>query len=206
MIPRVLYDLSLLGFCQDDPARITGMPRVVLEQAGRLQTSPDCSTTFCATEDPADAYRFIRAHPVLKQARVAAWSEGAAATLDPDVLREAHVFHTPHSAVPDAVRHHPEVSVVQTVYDMIPFLLPETMTAEYRNYYADILQRIRRGTGSSRFHSRVKRTSAITRALPPTASTSLLWRRTRIYSGPAPIWNAFGWCGPSTASPKVRIC
>ena len=143
MIPRVLYDLSLLGFCKDDPAKITGMPRVVLEQAGRLQTSPECETTFCATEDPADAYRFIRAHPGLKRARVAAWPEGAAATLDPAALREAHVFHTPHSAVPDAVRRYPQVSVIQTVYDMIPFLLPETMTAEYRDYYADILRRIR---------------------------------------------------------------
>ena len=143
MIPRVLYDLSLLGFCKDDPAKITGMPRVVLEQASRLQASPDCETTFCATEDPADAYRFIRAHTVLKQARVAAWSAGAAATLDPAVLREAHVFHTPHSAVPDVVRRYPKTSVIQTIYDMIPFLLPETMTAEYRNYYADILRRIR---------------------------------------------------------------
>ena len=143
MIPRVLYDLSLLGFCKDDPAKITGMPRVILEQATRLQTSPDCEITFCATEDPADAYRFIRSHDTLKQARVAPWSGDEATTLDPAVLRDAHVFHTPHSAVPDAVRRHPNVSVIQTVYDMIPFLLPETMTAEYRDYYADILRRIR---------------------------------------------------------------
>ena len=143
MPPRVLYDLSLLGFCKDDPAKITGMPRVVLEQATRLQTSSDCETTFCATEDPADAYRFIRSHPALKRARIAAWSGGAAATLDPAVLQAAHVFHTPHSAAPDAVRQYPQVSVVQTVYDMIPFLLPETMTAEYRSYYADILRGIR---------------------------------------------------------------
>ena len=142
MLPRVLYDLSLLGFCKDDPAKITGMPRVVLEQAIRLQTSPACETTFCATEDPADAHQFIRSHPVLKQARVAAWSEGAVATLDPVALQAAHVFHTPHSAVPEVVRQHPTVSVIQTVYDMIPFLLPETMTAEYRDYYADILRRI----------------------------------------------------------------
>lgn len=143
MPPRVLYDLSLLGFCRDDPAKITGMPRVVLEQAIRLQTSPDCRTTFCATEDPADAYRFMRSHSALRQARVAAWSEGAAGTLDPAVLQDANVFHTPHSAVPDEVRRYPKVSVIQTVYDMIPFLLPETMTAEYRDYYADILRRIR---------------------------------------------------------------
>ncbi len=138
----VLYDLSLLGFCKDDPAKMTGMPRVVLEQAVRLQASPDCETTFCATEDPADAYRFIRSHPALKRARVAAWSEGATDTLAPAVLQEACVFHTPHSAVPDAVRQYPRLPVIQTVYDMIPFLLPETMTAEYRNYYADILRRI----------------------------------------------------------------
>ena len=142
MIPRVLYDLSLLGFCKDDPAKITGMPRVVLEQAVRLQTSPHCETTFCATEDPADAYRFIRSHPALKRARVAAWSEGAADMLDPAALQDAQVFHTPHSAVPDVVRRHTKVAVIQTVYDMIPFLLPETMTAEYRDYYADILRRI----------------------------------------------------------------
>ncbi len=142
MPPHVLYDLSLLGFCNDDPTRVTGMPRVILEQATRLQTSSDCETTFCATEDPADAYRFIRSHPALKSARVAAWSEGAAATFDPAVLQDAHVFHTPHSAVPDVVRRYPNISVVQTVYDMIPFLLPETMTAEYRDYYADILRRI----------------------------------------------------------------
>ena len=142
MVPRVLYDLSLLGFCKDDPAKITGMPRVILEQATRLQTRPDCEATFCATEDPADAYRFIRAHPALQRARLAAWSEGTA-TLDPVALQNAQVFHTPHSAVPDAVREHPKVAVIQTVYDMIPFLLPETMTAEYRDYYADILRRIR---------------------------------------------------------------
>ncbi len=143
MPPRVLYDLSLLGFCKDDPAKITGMPRVILEQASRLQTSPDCDATFCATEDPADTYRFIRSHPALQRARVAAWSEGAAATLVPAALRNTQVFHTPHSAVPDEVRQYPNVSVVQTVYDMIPFLLPETMTAKYRDYYADILRRIR---------------------------------------------------------------
>ncbi len=143
MPTRVLYDLSLLGFCGDDPAKITGMPRVTLEQATRLQASPNCATTFCATEDPADAYRFIRSHPALKRAPLAAWSAGAAATLDDAALREAQVFHTPHSAVPDEVRQHPELSVIQTVYDMIPFLLPETMTAEYRDYYADILRRIR---------------------------------------------------------------
>ena len=140
---RVLYDLSLLGFCKDDPSKITGMPRVILEQAIRLQTSLDCETTFCATEDPADAYRFIKTHPALKQARMAAWSEGTATLLDPAVLQETQVFHTPHSAVPDLVRQCPKVAVVQTVYDMIPFLLPETMTAEYRDYYTDILRRIR---------------------------------------------------------------
>ncbi len=143
MPPRVLYDLSLLGFCKDDPAKITGMPRVILEQAIRLQASPECETTFCATEDPADAYRFVRAHHTLKHARMAALSEDGAATLGSASLQAAQVFHTPHSAVPDVVRQYPKVSVIQTVYDMIPFLLPETMTAEYRDYYADILRRIR---------------------------------------------------------------
>ena len=53
------------------------------------------------------------------------------------------MFHTPHSAVPDEARRHRRLAVVQTVYDMIPFLLPETLTAEYREYYADILHRLR---------------------------------------------------------------
>ena len=140
---RVLYDLSLLGFCKDDPARITGMPRMILEQAVRLQTAPECEVDFCATEDPADACRFMRAHPALAQTRLLAWPEGAAAP-DPMAFRDAQVFHTPHSAIPDEVRRHPNVSVVQTVHDLIPFLLPETMTAEYRDYYANILRRIRR--------------------------------------------------------------
>lgn len=142
MPPRVLYDLSLLGFCNDNPAKITGMPRVILEQAVRLQTSPDCDTTFCATEDQADTYRFVHSHPALKRARLAARSEEAMNVLNPAALQDAQVFHTPHSAVPDIVRKYPGVSVVQTVYDMIPFLLPETMTAKYLEYYADIVRRI----------------------------------------------------------------
>ena len=51
------------GFCKDDPARITGMPRVILEQAIRLQTLPDCETTFCATEDPARCPPFYPVAP-----------------------------------------------------------------------------------------------------------------------------------------------
>ena len=137
MPPKVLYDLSLLGFCKDDPAKITGMPRVVLEQATRLQTASDCLTTFCATEDSAAADRFVRSCPALRDAKLVATSDGA------DWLNDAEVFHTPHSAVPDSVRRHPKTAVVQTIYDMIPFLLPETMTAEYRDYYADIPRRIR---------------------------------------------------------------
>ncbi len=142
-MPRqVLYDLSLLGYCKDDPAKITGMPRVILEQATRLQTSPDCLTTFCATEDTADAYRFIRSHHSLRSAQVAAWENETLPALSRDELESAEVFHTPHSPVPDIVRHHPALAVVQTVHDMIPFLLPETMTAEYRSYYADLVRRI----------------------------------------------------------------
>ncbi len=143
MPTKLLYDLSLLGFCKDNPAKITGMPRVVLEQATRLQTSPDCAATFCATEDTAETYRFIRSHHALQSAKVAAWSDDAPAALRPDELENAEVFHTPHSAVPDIVRQYPKLAVVQTVYDMIPFLLPETMTVGYREYYADILRRIR---------------------------------------------------------------
>ena len=140
---RVLYDLSLVGFCRDDPAKITGMPRVVLEQGMRLQTEPDCTVTFCATEDPADTYPVVRRHPAFREAHLAPWSADAAnAGLDPVTLADAQVFHTPHSAIPDELRRHPHVAAVQTVYDMIPFLLPETMTAEYRDYYGDILRRI----------------------------------------------------------------
>ncbi len=143
MIPTVLYDLSLLGFCKGDPAKITGMPRVILEQAVRLLASPECVVTFCATEDPAEARQFVDSHPVLRQAGFAGWSAETADGIDRRALEKAQVFHTPHSAVPDVVRRFPRLSVVQTVYDMIPFLLPETMTAEYREYYADILRRIR---------------------------------------------------------------
>ena len=141
---RVLYDLSLLGFCKDDPAKITGMPRVVLEQGTRLQTERGCTVTFCATEDPADAYPVVRRHPAFGQACVVPWSADAANSgLDPAALADTQVFHTPHSAIPDEVRRHPNIAAVQTVYDMIPFLLPETMTAEYRDYYGDIIRRIR---------------------------------------------------------------
>ena len=135
---RVLYDLSLLGFCGDDPSKITGMPRVVVEQGTRLQTASEVDVTFCATEDPADAYHCLRRHPAFRQARLAPWPTAAAAT-----LAGAQVFHTPHSGIPDEVRRHPALAPVQTIYDMIPFLLPETLTAEYREYYGDIVRRLR---------------------------------------------------------------
>ena len=140
---EVLYDVSLLGFCKDDPAKITGMPRVVLEQAARLRNFPGCEVTFCASEDAADAQAFVRQHRVFAGARVAPWVGEQEGTIDRASLARAQVFHTPHSAVPDDVRRQANLAVVQTVYDMIPFLLPETMTAEYREYYADILRRIR---------------------------------------------------------------
>ncbi len=132
----VLYDVSLLGFCKDDPAKITGMPRVLLEQAARLRVAPGLEVTFCAAEDGADAQAFIQRHAVFAGAAFAA-------TLDGEIFERARVFHTPHSAVPDEARRHRRLAVVQTVYDMIPFLLPETLTAEYREYYADILRRLR---------------------------------------------------------------
>ncbi len=135
---RLLYDLSLLGFCKDDPARITGMPRVVLEQGVRLQAAPECAVSFCATEDSADAYPFIHRHPAFEQASLVPWPP-----MEPDAFALAQVFHTPHSAVPDEVRRYPQLAVVQTVYDMIPFLLPETFTEEYRDYYGDIIRRLR---------------------------------------------------------------
>ena len=120
------------------------MPRVILEQAIRLQTSTGLRDHLLRYGRPGGC---LSIYPVvsctLKQARVAAWTENAALTLDPGgCCRATQVFHTPHSAVPDEVRQHPRVSVIQTVYDMIPFLLPETMTAEYREYYADIIRRI----------------------------------------------------------------
>ena len=52
---NLLYDLSLLGFCKDDPAKITGMPRVLIEQGTRLQQTPDCAVKFCAVEDGPEA-------------------------------------------------------------------------------------------------------------------------------------------------------
>ncbi len=132
---NLLYDLSLLGFCRDDPAKITGMPRVLLEQGTRLQAVSGCRTAFCASEDAPEAEAFARRHPAFVEAPFVDVSA-------PDVLAGADVFHTPHSAVPDAVRGQRRLAVVQTIYDMIPFLLPETMTAEYREYYADIVRRL----------------------------------------------------------------
>ena len=140
---NLLYDLSLLGFCGNDPSKITGMPRVILEQGTRLQTVPDCAVTFCATEDPADTYPVVRLHPAFRDARLVPWSaEEPALTLPPDVLAGADVFHNPHSAIPDEVRRFPGVAAIQTVYDMIPFLLPETLTQNYRDYYGDIVAHI----------------------------------------------------------------
>ena len=132
---NLLYDLSLLGFCRDDPAKITGMPRVLLEQGTRLQAVSGCRTAFCAAEDAPEAEAFARRHPAFASAPFV--DVGVA-----EVLAGADVFHTPHSAVPDAVRPHRRLAVVQTIYDKIPFLLPETMTAEYREYYADIVRRL----------------------------------------------------------------
>ena len=135
---NLLYDLSLLGFCRDDPAKITGMPRVLLEQGTRLQKVPGCALTFCASEDAPEARAFAERHP--------AFTGVPFADLDaPGVLMRADVFHTPHSAVPDTARAHGRLAVVQTIYDMIPFLLPETLTAEYQQYYADIVRRLQPG-------------------------------------------------------------
>ena len=133
---NILYDLSLLGFCRDDPAKITGMPRVLIEQGARLRTTPGCNVEFCAAEDAPEAQEFARRHPAFAAAPFAD-------VAGPGVLAGADVFHTPHSAVPDAARTHGRLAVVQTIYDMIPFLLTETMTAEYREYYADIVRRLR---------------------------------------------------------------
>lgn len=139
---NVLYDLSLLGFCKEDPGKITGMPRVILEQGTRLQTVSGCEVTFCATEDPAETYPVVRRHPAFQTARVVPWTERSPAALPSELLARSQIFHTPHSAVPDEVRVHPGLAVVQTVYDMIPFLLPGTLTQEYQDYYGDIIRRI----------------------------------------------------------------
>ena len=139
---EILYDLSLLGFCKGDPSKITGMPRVILEQGTRLPAVPGLDLTFCATEDAEETYPVIRRHPAFAGARFAAWPPGSGeAGADP--FTSARVFHTPHSAIPDTVRGYGGLAVVQTVYDMIPFLLPDTLTAEYQKYYADIVRRIR---------------------------------------------------------------
>lgn len=134
----ILYDVSLLGFCKDDPAKITGMPRAILEQVARLRAAPELDMAFCASEDGADAQAFVRRHAAFAGAPFAA-------TLHAGGLDRARVFHTPHSAVPDEVRRHGRLTIVQTIWDMIPFLLPETLTVEYQEYYADILHRLRPG-------------------------------------------------------------
>ena len=86
----VLYDVSLLGFCKDDPAKITGMPRVLLAQAARLRAAPELALTFCAAEDGADAQAFVRRHAVFAGAPFAG-------TLGPEVF--AGCAGVPHAAL-----------------------------------------------------------------------------------------------------------
>lgn len=140
---HVLCDLSLLGYCGDDPSKITGMPRALLEIAPRLAAAdPGVTVTFGASEWPERADRFLRSHPAFAGARLLApVTDGE---IDPAVLATFDVFHSTHSPVPEGVRRS-GVAVVQTVWDMIPFLHPELFRPEDVGYYGEVLRRLRPG-------------------------------------------------------------
>ena len=141
---NVLCDLSLLGYCGDDPAKITGMPRALLEIGARLPTADsECEVTFCATEWPERAAAFLRRHPAFAGARLLAPSANGELSLD--VLSRNDVFHSTHSRVPEGVRRAGKgrPAVVQTVWDMIPFLFPEFLRSEDVDYYAEVVRRLR---------------------------------------------------------------
>ena len=144
---RVLCDLSLLGYCGDDPAKITGMPRSLLEIAPRLAAAdPDVNVTFCACEWPERADAFLRRHPAFANAR--RLPPTADGEFDPGAVAGADVFHSTHSPVPESVRRRGGAAtrrpaVVQTVWDMIPFLFPELLRPEDVDYYREVVRRLR---------------------------------------------------------------
>lgn len=138
---KVLCDVSLLGWCRDGDGttRLTGMPRSIVELATRLRTAPGCEVTFGAAEWTEPALAFLASHPVFRGARLA--GDG----LRPETFAGADVFHTTHNAIPAEVRANPGLAVVQTVYDMIPFVMPELFTPGDLAFYADVLARLRPG-------------------------------------------------------------
>lgn len=142
---RVFCDVSLLGYRRGEEAtaQLTGMPRSILELGARLRDVPGCEVTFGAAEWAGSAYEVLRAHPAFRGARLA--PEGAEGELDPATLAGAQVFHSTHGAVPATVRAVPGLAVAQTVYDMIPFLMPELFTPADLAYYAHVLSQRRPG-------------------------------------------------------------
>ncbi len=142
---NVLCDVSLLGWCRDGDgvARLTGMPRSIVELASRLRTAPDCEVTFGAAEWTEPAMAFLASHPAFRGARLAPTFAGGG--VRPEAFAAADVFHTTHNAVPAAARAVPGLAVVQTVYDMIPFVMPELFTPADLAFYADVLARRRPG-------------------------------------------------------------
>ena len=149
---RVLCDLSLLGYCGDDPAKITGMPRSLLEIAPRLaKADPGVAVTFCASEWPERADAFLRRHPAFADVRLLPPPAATGGELDPAALAGADVFHSTHSPVPAEVRRagrgngrrRRRPAVVQTVWDMIPFLMPELFRPEDVDYYGEVVRRLR---------------------------------------------------------------
>lgn len=145
---KVLCDVSLLGYRRGEAssAQLTGMPRSIVELGARLRDSPDCEVTFCAAEWPGSAYAFLREHPAFQGARLA--PERGEGKLDAAALTGVRVFHATHGAAPAAVRAvvgTPGPAVVLTVYDMIPFLMPELFTPADLAYYADVLAQTRPG-------------------------------------------------------------
>lgn len=151
---RVLCDVSLLGYCGNDPAKITGMPRSLLEIGARLPAmAADVGdeVTFCACEWPERTYAFLHRHPAFAGARLLAPTNTTVSPtpddeiLDPAAVADADVFHSTHSPVPHGVRRQGtrRPAVVQTVWDMIPFRRPELFRSEDVDYYAEVVRRLR---------------------------------------------------------------
>lgn len=149
-VMKVLCDVSLLGWSRKDDgstAPLTGMPRAIVELSARLVRSAavpegSCAVTFCAGKWAARAGAFLQEHPAFAGARLLP-TAGDAEGITPEAFAEADVFHTTHNAVPAGARACPRLAVVQTVYDMIPFLMPELFTPADLAFYADVLARLR---------------------------------------------------------------
>ncbi len=139
---NVLCEVSLLGFCGDDAAKITGMPRAICELSARLGRSPALEIAFCATEERTRTFEFLRRHPAFEGAQIALESQSET-EIPPRAAQNAQIFHTTHAPVPASARDFPHLAIVQTIYDMIPFTMPETLPESYGVYYRDIVARLR---------------------------------------------------------------